>query len=219
MKEVSLDMDSEKKLKINEECDCCIGISLRNIIETGLKPVMKDIASAIAASLTNKILFGNYEVDSLFVLGDPFDLSYGSKIHTVYAMITQEAMDDGLHLKEKDTRLFVIRESLFRLIAPVTHSKPYMYDRFIIGTLCQVSSRAFAIRFIFEYTSYHMTFKSSSIRNRNEEIKKTIDADGSYLVIIQKGEPISTKKLMLTYDARSADEMGLRKLIIYIYFL
>ncbi|KAI7875827.1 uncharacterized protein EV154DRAFT_74322 [Mucor mucedo] len=142
-----LDMNSTIKLNIDDKCDCNIDIFLCNVIEVGLKSVMEEIAAVIAASLSNKEIFGNYETDYLFMSGDPFNLSYGSLIYNAYTMVAQQAIDDSIKLNQRDTQGFILRESFRKLLKPNTHNKPYMYDRFITGTLCQVSSKTHAVRF------------------------------------------------------------------------
>jgi hypothetical protein len=57
-----------------------IEICLCNIIDIGLNPVIQKITTIIAASLANTGLFGNYAVDSLFVLGNVFALPHESAI-------------------------------------------------------------------------------------------------------------------------------------------
>ncbi|KAI7891375.1 uncharacterized protein EV154DRAFT_551551 [Mucor mucedo] len=191
----NLDMDSRIQLNINTKCGCGISIFLRNIIEVGLTSVIENMATDILSSLTNKTLFGNYVPNYIFVFGNPFNLTYGSKIYTAYTMIIQKAIDDGIYIKEKDTKAFVLKESIFQLLklfAP--KKKPYLYERFVTGTLCQVSSETYAIRVGSSETGMFYPF----IRiNSNGDIRNTIIGDGSYLVFIQKGKPFSTKGLII----------------------
>ncbi|KAI7894239.1 uncharacterized protein EV154DRAFT_498989 [Mucor mucedo] len=152
------------------------------------------MATIIAASLTNKNLFGNYVANHIFVTGDPFNLSYGSKIHTTYSMLLQKAIDDAVCFKEKDTMTFVLGESLWQLLELVTHTKPFMYGNFINGTLCQVSSESYALRVKELNTfSYFPFFRI----DRYGDIKNILKGDGSYFVFIQKGKPVSTKAFLI----------------------
>ncbi|KAG2195026.1 hypothetical protein INT47_005626 [Mucor saturninus] len=95
MSEESLDLDCGKKLIINDECDCSIDIFLRDVIEVNLKSVIEDIATVKAASLTNKRIFGNYEVDYLFVLENPFGMPYNSVVYRVYTMGSRSQQKDA----------------------------------------------------------------------------------------------------------------------------
>ncbi|KAG2200090.1 hypothetical protein INT47_007735 [Mucor saturninus] len=124
----SLDMDSKKELRINDKCTCSINIFLRDIIEVGMNSVINCTSTSTVASLTNKELFGNYEVDYLFMLGDPFHLSHGSLIHNAYSMITQQVVGENIHLKERNVLPFILRESILKLLEVVTQIKPYMYE-------------------------------------------------------------------------------------------
>ncbi|KAI7891430.1 uncharacterized protein EV154DRAFT_224255 [Mucor mucedo] len=186
----NLDMDSIIQLSINTKCGCSISIFLRDIIEVGLMSVIEGITTDIVASLTDKTLFGNYVPNYIFVLGNPFNLVQRSKIHTAYTMIMQKAIDDAVYIKEKDTKTFVPRESIYQLLKTFSsRKKPYMFDRFVTGTLCQVSSNTYGMRISFNFPVEWMTFTRI---NSDGDIKNTIADDGSYLVLIQKGKPVPT---------------------------
>lgn len=187
------------KFNIDNECSCGISICFLDIVEIGLKSVLDNITTIIAASLTNKELFGNYEAKYAFVMGNPFHLSQGSRIHKTYTTMLKKAIDNSIMLKEKDTEAFVLSESIWQLLE-TTLTKPYMYDRFVEGALCQVSGETFAVRFP---TSDPKTFYSFSRINRNGNFKSTIPNDGSYLVFLQRGEPISKKGLVVKIKAEN----------------
>ncbi|KAG2211006.1 hypothetical protein INT47_000166 [Mucor saturninus] len=114
-----------------EECDCSIIIDPQNIVDIGMKSVIQDIATTMAGSLTNTKLFGNYEVDFLFVLGNVSNIPHNSMAYIVYSNMLQESVSDSIDLKEKYTEGLVIREPLCELIHFTTNRKPYIYDRFI----------------------------------------------------------------------------------------
>ncbi|KAI7891423.1 uncharacterized protein EV154DRAFT_224143 [Mucor mucedo] len=174
----NLDMDSKIQLDINTKCDCSISISLCDIIEVGLMSVIESMTTDILSSLTNKRLFGNYVPNYIFVFGDPFNLAQGSKIHIAYTMIMQKAIDDGVYIKEKDTKIFVPRESIFQLLETfLLGKKPYMFERFVTGTLCQVSSNTYGIRISYSYCLIPFTRINS-----DGDIKNTIPDDGSFVI-------------------------------------
>ncbi|KAG2211247.1 hypothetical protein INT47_006367 [Mucor saturninus] len=189
----NLNMNSKIQLNINTKCGCSISIFLRDIIEVGLMPVIESLATDIVASLTNKKLFGNYIPNYIFLFGDPFNLAQGSKIHIAYTMLMLKAIDDGVYIKEKDTQTFVVRESIFQLLEKfLSGKKPYMFERFVTGTLCQVSSNTYGMRISRSGISIPYTRINS-----DGDIKSTIADDGSYLVFIQKGKPVPTKGLII----------------------
>ncbi|KAI7891359.1 uncharacterized protein EV154DRAFT_602498 [Mucor mucedo] len=189
----NLDMDSKIQLNINTKCGCSINIFLRDIIEVGLMSVIEGITTYILASLTNKKLFGNYVPNYIFVFGDPFNLAQGSKIHKTYSMLMQKAIDDGVYIKQKDTKTFVLRESFFQLPETfLSGKKPYMSERFVTGTLCQVSSNTYGMKI----SGYTRSIPFTRI-NSDGDIKNSIGRDGSYLVFIQKGKPVPTKGLII----------------------
>ncbi|KAI7891437.1 uncharacterized protein EV154DRAFT_224374 [Mucor mucedo] len=189
----NLNMDSKIQLNINTKCDCCISISLREIIEVCLMSVIESISGDITASLTNKKLFGNYVPKYIFVFGDPFNLGQGSKIHIAYTMIMQKAIDDGVYMKEKDTKTFVLRKSIFQLLETfLSGKKPYMFERFVTGTLCQVSSNTYGMRI----TNLSRSVSFTRI-NSDGDIKNTMGYVDYYLVFIQKGKPVPTRELII----------------------
>ncbi|KAI7893064.1 uncharacterized protein EV154DRAFT_165002 [Mucor mucedo] len=195
---LNFDMDFKIQLDVNTKCGCCISIFLRDIIEVSLMSVIESMATDIVASLTNKKLFGNYVPSCIFVFGDPFNLGHGSKIHIAYAMLMQKAIDDGVYIKEKDTKTFVQRESIFQLLETfLAKKKPYMFERFVTGTLCQVSSETYGMR----VESYGL---KSYARMDSGGIKNQIAEDDPYFVFIQKGKPISTKGFIIQVNSIKA---------------
>ncbi|KAI7891397.1 uncharacterized protein EV154DRAFT_223588 [Mucor mucedo] len=194
MNNESIDMGSSIKFQISDGCDCGVVIFFRNLIEADLKPALKDISTIIAASLTNKKLFGDYEVDYIFTLGNPFNLPQESLSCTTYTMLLQEVIDASLQSKEKDTQAFVLGETILQLLEPITCIKPYIYERFVTGTLCQVSSETYAVRL------RHNTFEDK--KPYNVDINNTIWGDDSYFVFIQKGKPIPTKRFLIKFNER-----------------
>ncbi|KAI7894261.1 uncharacterized protein EV154DRAFT_478509 [Mucor mucedo] len=197
MNKTSMDMNSKIQLNINSKCACSISIFLRDIIEVALMSVIENVATIIAASLTNKRLFGNYVANYIFVSGDPFNLSYGSKTHTTYTMLLQKSIDNAVQFKEKDTISFALGVSLYQLLQLVKHTKPYMFEHFIFGRLCQVSSETYALRIKQRYLERYLPFIAIS---RDDDIKNTMRGDSSYVVFIQKGKPVSTKSFIIQYQ-------------------
>ncbi|KAI7891357.1 uncharacterized protein EV154DRAFT_222753 [Mucor mucedo] len=189
----NLDMDSKIQLDINTKCGCNISIFLRDIIEIGLMSVIEGVTTDILASLDNTELFGNYVPNYIFVFGNPFNLAQGSKIHIAYTMLMQKAIDDGVYIKETDTKTFVVGEFIFQLLGMfLSGKKPYMFDRFVTGTLCRVSSNTYGMRI-----SSLNGFIPLTLLNGDGDIKNTIADDGSYMVFIQKGKPVPTKGLII----------------------
>lgn len=125
---------------------------------------------------------------------------HSSLTHTAYTLITQQAIDDGLYSKEKDTQFFVLRDSFDQLMKLDRQNKPYMYERFVNGTLCQISSTSYAIRIISLVPDISYPF---SRINRNGNIKNTIEGDGSCLVFTKEGKPIPTKSFTIRYNQQS----------------
>lgn len=184
-------MTSEMSLNSNDKCACNISTLLRIIIEVNLKSVIEDMATIISATVTNKEIFGNYQVDKFFVMGDPFNLSFESSVFTAYTLTMQKAINEGFYSRGVDTQAFVLKESVRKLLKYTERSKPYMYERFVIGTLRQVASETYGLRFSSTQIQRYPFFRTG----RNGHIRGVFENDSSYLVFIQKGKPVPTTGL------------------------
>lgn len=128
-------MDDKTKIMLGEECGCSIYVTARNIIEMGVKSVLQKMTTKIAASLTNINLFGKYEVNFVFIMGDIFNLERNPIMHTIYRRLLQEAYNESIAMKGKDASGFIIQKDIFQLLQPIKTKKPFMYDSFTIGSL------------------------------------------------------------------------------------
>ncbi|KAG2208759.1 hypothetical protein INT47_007858 [Mucor saturninus] len=190
----NVDMNLCTKFNVNKKCSCHMVMSLRLVIEKGLQQVLESIVRTIAATLANYDLFGNYKTDHIFVLGDPFNLSYDSHFYAVYTTILQRAMDEGIKSKGKDTQAFVMKDSLDQLLYLFKIIKPHMFDRFIKGTLCMVPGNTYGIGFSDVPFSWNRRFVHVA---RNGDIKHSLSASSDYLILFEKGRQLSTTATMI----------------------
>lgn len=193
----SLNMEFKQELNIGNECPCKVTLFLRNIIEMGIKPVIQDIATTITSSMNNTTLFSNYELDFLFVMGNPFNLPYRSTIYDAYIKLVQDAIDINIELKEKDTNGIVLHESFRQLLGAFTRSKPYLFDRFSLGTLNQVFRETYGIRFLTWRISSYIPFSCIDFDEDGENIKVE---NGSFLVVAHKGQLAPITGLSLEFE-------------------
>lgn len=106
-----------------------------------------------------------------------------------------KARSDGVYITEQDTKTFVLKESIYQLLETfLSGKKPYMFERFVTGTLCQVSSNTYGMKISSYDTDDLMPFTRI---NSDGDIKNTIEDGGTYLVFIQKGKPVPTKGLII----------------------
>lgn len=192
-------MDEKKRIEISNYCDCCIHISLRNTIDIGLKPVIQNITTIIAASMVNTDLFGNYAIDFLFILEEIFTLAHDSPLSIAYTMVLQEAIDVSIELKEKDTPGVVLQETLCQLLQPAMHKQPYMYDSFIIGNLHQVSSETYGIR-IGPTTDESLGEIFLSCKQYKDDGIITVRDELSAIVVLQKEQLIPDTGVVINFD-------------------
>ncbi|KAG2193498.1 hypothetical protein INT47_005023 [Mucor saturninus] len=212
---VFLEMDAKKEMDISNTCSCSMSLSLRNIIDVGLRPIIQKITTITAAALTNTELFRFYEVSYLFILGNPFSLSPNSIIYKMYSVLIQEAIDNSIESKEKDTQGFVLLESFDQLLIPVTHNKPYMFHNFISGKLAQVAGETYGIRLNeFRYQFYPPFYRIK--RDGYQETKLAFES--SYLVVLQKGQEIPITGLDIRLGLDSTFTEGLSVEIIGVQY-
>lgn len=108
-------MNSRINVRISNTYNCNIHLSLHNIIDIGMKPDIRNITTIIAALLVNMDLFGNCTADFLFVLGNPYFLTYNSLFYAAYTMILQEATDVSFDSKERAAQGIVLWERFYQL--------------------------------------------------------------------------------------------------------
>lgn len=182
-------MNSKRKLYIGNTCLCGINISLRNIIEIGVKPTIEAITTDIAASLYNTQLFGNYLVNYLFVTGNIFDLPNNSAIGKTYTLLLIDAINKSIESKGKDTVGIALEESFFQSLRTECEA-PFMCDSFYAGNLKQVSRHTYGIQIkSFKLAGITLPFLRQQDSNGRDRTISESNDDG-ILVIIQKGEPI-----------------------------
>ncbi|KAG2194925.1 hypothetical protein INT47_005601 [Mucor saturninus] len=141
------DLYEEHTIGLSKVCDCSTQLCLVDIIEFGFKPVMDIIVNIVADSLSNtERNFGNYDVKSVFMLGNIFELPYKSNIYKAYALMLEREINNSIRQKEKDAHVFVLEKSFSEMIQPLKNKKPYMLDNFFQGSLQQVSRYTYGIR-------------------------------------------------------------------------
>lgn len=159
--------------------------------------------------------FGNYAVDSLFILGNIFILSDGSPIDKTCHLILQRALDDSIELKEKDIKGFIFRESLYQLLQPVQDEKPHTYDTVSIGNLNQVARETYGIyvKNVYKgdiiYSGDELRPFLSCMNNRNYG-SSVVGGRDAAMIILQKGQSIRNtgfiKQFKMHYENFEEDE-------------
>lgn len=192
-------MDEQKCTSISNTCQCSIQMSLRNTIDTGIKPALQMITDTIAASIVNTDLFGNYDVDYLFVLEEIFGLPYDSLLGITFIKLIQESIDSSIELKEKDTQGYFLKESIDQLLKPMKEAKPYMYDSFIKGDLHQVSSETYALAIGPDTYEEHGEI-SLTRKHCKDDTTFTVKGVSSAIVIIEKGQIIPNTGLIVSFN-------------------
>ncbi|KAG2209182.1 hypothetical protein INT47_005474 [Mucor saturninus] len=191
-------MDDKTKIMLGEECGCSIHVTARNIIEMGVKSVLQKMTTKIAASLTNINLFGKYEVNFVFIMGDIFNLERNPIMYTIYGQLLQEAYNESIAMKGKDASGFIIQKDIFQLLQPIMAKKPFMYDSFTIGSL-----------YLTARETYGMYVSSFAEKDRLSYDPQLCDVDtkGAHgedsnmtIIVLQKGQCIPNTGLDIDLD-------------------
>lgn len=195
-------MDKGISIRISKACECVVNLSLRDIIDIGLKPVIQDITTVIAAAIANTDLLGNYEISHVFILGSTFIPSIKSPLQIVHTQIFQDELSSSIELNGKDTPGYVIKETLRELLQPVEKNKPFMYDSFCFGNINQTSSETYAV-YIDDFYENPSSGKVSrpflSCMKYNTDGASIVrDADAA-MIVLQKGQPIPSGGLIIQF--------------------
>lgn len=197
-------MDSRYNISIINGCECKIRTTLRDIIDKGLKPVLENITTVIAASLTNNSLFKQYPVEYLFTIGNTFNIKQDSLIFKAYNNILERKLKCSIESKEKDIQIFVIKESLCQLLKPVIHKKPYMLDNHVIGSLCQISKETYAIYHNHGASSIRVLDPNTGLEDSKYGNLEDVEGEEAARIFIRKGQLIPNtgiiKKFRLNLD-------------------
>lgn len=200
-----LALDDKISLSINALCNCTVFLSLRHVIHIGVKPILYEIATVMAASLVNTNIFGNYKVDRLIVIGNVFNIKDTSPIYREYTALLQVAVDEIIRQKEKDTNCFILHENLSRFLQITRDDKQHMLWSLTTGILQQVSSSTYcAIASLSDSKNnpHKVLYKNkqgSTIRMDAFEYKAAVLA-------LQKGQSIKSMDFFKNYQLMCNDE-------------
>ncbi|KAI7890044.1 uncharacterized protein EV154DRAFT_512752 [Mucor mucedo] len=192
----NLDMDYKKEISINHKnCTCSFTLSFRTIIEMGINPTLQSAAKVIAASLTSAELFGSYEVDYLFLLGNPFSFSSDSQVYNAYIVLMQNAICLGIESKGKDTQFIYLRDTITDLVQSTVYNKNCLYEKFTMGTLRQVLKDTYAVRLKDHFAHKFVPF--SRISKCENDTASDMVGEGSFLIVFRRGQTIPMTGLTL----------------------
>lgn len=199
-------MENEKEIHISSTCDCSFHISLRDIIDIGLKPSIQNATTIIAASLLNTALFGNYTVDFLFMIGNVFTIARDLLLYETYKIISQEAISASIKMKEKDARGFILQENPCELLQQAIESQSYMYNSFDIGLLHQVSREAYGI-YVKEfykngesYSGAESSMPFLSCINYNGDGTIISSGKDTVMIVLQQGQQVPNMGVLKQFD-------------------
>lgn len=163
----------------------------------GVNSVLQKITTKIAASLTNVAMFGKYEINFVFIMGDIFNLKHNSFMYTIYQRLLQENYNDSIAMKGKDASGFIIQD-IFQLSQPIKAKKPFMYDSFTLGNV-HLTARE----------TYGMYVSSFSEKDRYSYDPQLCDVDtkGAHgedsnmtMIVLQKGQFIPNTGITIDLD-------------------
>ncbi|KAG2199340.1 hypothetical protein INT47_012974 [Mucor saturninus] len=156
--------------------------------------------------MENTTLFKNYAVDYNFVLGNLFNIAPDSQLYTAYVNLLQEALDSSIEFTETDSQGFVLSESIYQLLQPTAHRKPYMYDNFKFGTLQQVSKETYGI-YLNEFYKNDRRYGSNQTKLYQTCDDNTIvGGKDSALVVLRRGQSVEDPVHTIKLDLKKREE-------------
>ncbi|KAG2210910.1 hypothetical protein INT47_000064 [Mucor saturninus] len=154
LKENNFNLQQKFHIKFEGNCAYQIDISYQHIIDIAIEPILRNIATIIAASVVRSDHFQDYVVEHLFVLGTIFNTSRGSDLDKACYLIMQKVLDDSINDKEKDYKGFVLQDPFHHMLNPDlkkqvdldrTLETPHLFEVVSNGNLEQVARETYAI--------------------------------------------------------------------------
>ncbi|GAA5795003.1 hypothetical protein HPULCUR_000354 [Helicostylum pulchrum] len=190
-------VDEKVTIKLSKECKCRIDLSIRDILDVALRPVISDIINTISSTLVNGDLFGKYYVEHQFVLGNLFQLSYNSPLHKKMTSMVQEELDDVVEYRELGLCSFALLKSIDQLLRPKIGNRHSLHEVFHNGCLHQVSRENYGLDFYAKKSQ-----RGIAVSYKDGMMENTVDA-GNISVILRRGQLIENEAFIRIFAINS----------------
>lgn len=215
----SFDMQQTVRIEFDGNCNFSMDIPYRHIIDIAIEPVMRDIATIIAASVARSDFFESYVVDYLFVLGTILNISRGSELDKMCRLIMQKVLDDSITAKAKDYKGFVIQEPFSQMLhsdqkilvqqnsvdsdetpdsnqtSIIQKKLPHIFEVVNVGHLEQVARETYAI-YVKNVYKDDIIYPGEELRpflsliNINNNGASVLGGRDAAMIVLQKGQSV-----------------------------
>ncbi|KAI7893001.1 uncharacterized protein EV154DRAFT_502968 [Mucor mucedo] len=118
-----LNMDKEISVSISNTCNCYFHLTLRMIIDFGMKPVIRNITDRLKGFLITSL--SHYDMANILITGNAFKLTCNTPLFTVYIALLRKAFDCN-----KWRIVSILKEDLKQFMLPIIDQKPYLCNIF-----------------------------------------------------------------------------------------
>ncbi|KAI7894943.1 uncharacterized protein EV154DRAFT_477724 [Mucor mucedo] len=186
------DLDAFTRINICKTCGCNINVSIRNIIEKGLKPTLQDVAAIISSSAINGDLFGKYQAGYFFVTDNTLFTSENSPFSLIVHNMIQAAVEDCIESKRLDSQMFFVNEKLQRLLQPAISKRCHIYNSLMHGSLGRASPDTYAIKIIESLSNCRSSNVGLHLYGDGYKYngKNYVGTKGNAMIILRKGQLI-----------------------------
>ncbi|KAI7890889.1 uncharacterized protein EV154DRAFT_234782 [Mucor mucedo] len=232
LKENNFDLQQKVHIEFEGNCAYQIDIPYRHIIDIAIEPILRNIATIIAASVVRSDHFQNYVVEHLFVLGTIFNTSRGSDLDKACYLIMQKVLDDSINDKEKDYKGFVLQDPFHHMLNPdlkkqvdldrtlETQKKaPHLFEVVSNGNLEQVARETYAI-YVKNVYKDDIIYPGDELRpflslvDIGNERAGVLGGRDAAMIVLQRGQSIPITgltqkfKMLNDYFKQNADTSG-----------
>lgn len=203
-------LDKKHKITSNSSCDCSILLSKRDIINVGFKEFIRDAATIIAGSLSNKDLFRKFMVKQLLVIGRFLVSQYSSALDNILAMQLERILSVSTTNKEIELKCIVEPVTIDYITQPKMGKKAPFLDTITKGTPYQVSSENFGLKFSINSADNSHNHQSVEVLCKiydqdDEKNPATLVQRGGAFVILRKGQLLSREGISIKIHVQWPD--------------
>ncbi|KAI7893000.1 uncharacterized protein EV154DRAFT_502962 [Mucor mucedo] len=133
-----LNMDKEISVSINNTCNCYFHLTLRMIIDFGMKPVIRNITDRLKGFLITSL--SSYDMANILITGNAFKLTCNTALFTVYIALVRRAFYGN-----RWSIVSVLNQDPQELSDPIIDQKLDMCEIFATGMMSKVFKYTYAL--------------------------------------------------------------------------
>lgn len=185
-------------MEISETCR--ILITLQNLLENAIIPVLKQSVSKIVSCVMDEDAFGHFEVATLFITGNFLPIK---QYNDIYNKVIITEMKNELDLKtskytyKTKFKLYIktcsnTQTKLQNTLVGSEHIKPFCFDIFAIGELRKVASKTY-------FQCYSSVYSGCKLFDHRGTGRKD---GGTTNLIMVRGEELSDNVIRMRHSGQ-----------------